>query len=111
MALIPLKSCGLLAVRVQVPPLVRLKPLFQGLFSFVNSGDNIGITNSYRFTFIYWAVNKSYGKDALLTHPASLVAFNGRSSIIHFDRQQEYVDPDIQLVIWEQTSKSSCGLF
>ena len=27
-----LKSCGLLAVRVQVPPLVRLKPLKRGFF-------------------------------------------------------------------------------
>ena len=40
-----LKSCGLLAVRVQVPPLVRLKPLFQGLFSFMDFGYNIGTTD------------------------------------------------------------------
>jgi hypothetical protein len=29
-----LKSCDHLVVRVQVPPLVRLKPLFKGLFAF-----------------------------------------------------------------------------
>ncbi len=46
-----LKSCALLSVWVQVPSLVRLKPLKKGLFSFIEFGYNIG-TTIIRFALI-----------------------------------------------------------